>query len=114
MIEKIIYDYLNGVDGAPPALMEIPAERQAPPFFVIQKTAGGQIEGVVGEATLAIQSFGTTLYEAAQTNELLKTLMAGAAELNEIAAVRLNSDYNFTDTTKRQYRYQAVYQIVHY
>ena len=56
MIEKIIFDYLNGVDGAPPALMEIPAERQAPPFFVIQKTAGGEIEGVVGEATLAIQS----------------------------------------------------------
>ena len=114
MIEKIIFDYLNGVDGAPPALTEIPAERPAPPYFVIQKTAGGEIEGVVGEATLAIQSYGATLYEAAQTNELLKTLMAGASELNEIAAVRLNSDYNFTDVTGKHYRYQAVYQIVHY
>lgn len=114
MIEKIILDYLNSIAGAPPAYMEIPAERAAQPFFVIQKTSGGQIEGVVGEATLAIQSYGATLYEAAYTNELLKIFMADAAELPAIAAVRLNSDYNFTDTAKKRYRYQAVFQTVHY
>lgn len=114
MIETIILDYLNGIVGAPPAHMEIPAERTAPPYYVIQKTSGGQIEGHVGEATLAIQSYGATLYDAAEANDRLKTFMAGAVELPEIGAVRLNSDYNFTDTAKKQYRYQAVFQIVHY
>ena len=114
MIEKIIFDYLNGVDGAPPALMEIPAERQAPPFFVIQKTAGGEIEGVVGEATLAIQSYGATLYEAAQANELVKLLMASAPDLPDVARCRCSSDYNFTDTASKAYRYQAVFDIIHY
>ena len=114
MIEKIIRDYLNSIAGAPPAYMEIPAERPTQPFFVIQKTSGGEIEGHVGEATLVIQSYGSTLYEAAYTNELLKTFMADAVELPEITAVRLNSDYNFTDLTGKHYRYQAVYQIVHY
>lgn len=114
MIEKIILDYLNSIAVAPPAYMEIPAERVAPPFYVIQKTSGGEIEGHVGEATLAIQSYGATLYEAAYTNELLKLLMADAVALPAVTAVRLNSDYNFTDLTGKHYRYQAVYQIVHY
>jgi len=34
--------------------------------------------------------------------------------LNEIGKVKLNSDYNFTDTVTKQYRYQAVYDISHY
>ena len=114
MIEKIILDYLNSCAGAPTAFMEVPAERATPPFFVIQKTAGGQIEGHVGESTLAIQSYGASLYEAAHTNELLKLLMADAITLPAVTAVRLNSDYNYTDVTAKHYRYQAVYQIVHY
>ena len=114
MIERIIYKYLNGIAGAPKVYMEIPKDRATPPFYVIQQTGGGEIEGHVGEATLVIQSYGSTLYEAAYTNELLKTFMADAVELPEITAVRLNSDYNFTDTAKKQYRYQAVFQIVHY
>ncbi len=114
MIEKIILDYLNSIAGAPPAYMEIPAERPTQPFFVIQKTSGGEIEGHVGEATLVIQSYGATLYAAAAANEQLKAYMKGAVCLPDVTAVRLNSDYNFTDTVKKQYRYQAVFQIVHY
>lgn len=113
MIETIIRDYLNGL-GAVPAAMEIPAGGVTPPCWVIQKTGGGTIEGHVCTPTLAIQSYGATLYEAAALNETLKAAMKGAAELNEIARVELNSDYNFTDTTKKLYRYQAVFDIIHY
>ena len=115
MIETIILNYLNGLPGAPaPAVMEIPAGGATPPCWVIQKTGGGTIEGHVGTATLAIQSYGATLYEAAALNEALKAAMEGALALPEIARVELNSDYNFTDTTKKLYRYQAVYDIIHY
>lgn len=113
MIEKIILDYLN--DNAEfPACMEVPKGGGTPPFVVIQKTGGGDIEGCVDTATLAIQSYGATLWQAAETNETVKALMRDAAALPEIARVRLNSDYNFTDTAKKLYRYQAVFDIIHY
>lgn len=113
MIEKIIFDYLNR-PGWSPAFMEVPESPPATPYYVIQKTSGGEIEGHVGSAVLAIQSYGATLYEAASANEALKAEMAAATELPEIARCRLNSDYNYTDTRKRKYRYQAVFEITHY
>ena len=115
MIEKTILDYLNALPDAPaPALAEIPPGGITPPCWIIQRTGGGTIEGHVGTAMVAIQSYGATLYEAAALNEALKTAMAAMPALDDIASVRLNSDYNFTDTTKREYRYQAVFDIIHY
>lgn len=115
MIEITILDYLNGLPDAPaPALAEIPEGGVTPPCWIIQKTAGGALEGHVGTATLAIQSYGASLYEAAALNETLKTAMKGADALPDVGSVRLNTDYNYTDTTKRLYRYQAVFDIIHY
>lgn len=115
MIEKTILDYLNSLTGSSAkAVMEIPEGGVTPPMWVIQKTGGGTIEGHVDTPTLVIQSYGATLYEAAALNETLKTAMEGALALPEIARVELNSDYNFTDTTKKLYRYQAVFDIIHY
>lgn len=115
MIEKTILDYLNALPDAPaPALAEIPPGGITPPAWIIQRTGGGTIEGHVGTAMVAIQSYGATLYDAAALNEALKAAMAAMPALDEIASVRLNSDYNYTDTTKREYRYQAVFDIIHY
>ena len=113
MIEKTILDFLS-VRAPFLVYMEVPEGGAAPPFAVIEKTAGGEIDGQVRTAMLAVQSYGATLYEAAQTNELIKSFMAAAVELPTVARVRLNSDYNYTDTTKREYRYQAVFDIIHY
>ena len=115
MIEKTILDYLNSLTGSSAkAVMEIPEGGVTPPMWVIQKTGGGTIEGHVGTATLAIQSYGATLYEAAALNQTLKAALDGITELNDVARCELNSDYNFTDTTKKLYRYQAVFDIIHY
>ena len=35
-------------------------------------------------------------------------------EVASISAVRFDSDYNFTDTDTKHYRYQAVFEITHY
>ena len=32
----------------------------------------------------------------------------------QISRVQLNSDYNFTDTAQKRYRYQAVYDLTFY
>ena len=113
MIEQLIYNYLSA-RATFPVYMEIPEGGGTPPFAVIQKTGSGVIEAGVFSAMLAIQSYGGTMLEAAQTNELVKGLMASAIELTAVARCRLNSDYNYTDTTKKQYRYQAVFDIIHY
>ena len=63
---------------------------------------------------VAVQSWARTLLEAAELNEQVKAAMRRAADRDEIAHVRLNTDYNFTDTSTRHYRYQAVFDLVHY
>ena len=115
MIEKTVLDYLNALSDAPaPALMEVPEGGITPPCWIIERTGGGTLEGHVGTAMLAIQSYGATLYDAAALNERLKTAMKEMPALDVVASVRLNSDYNYTDTTKRLYRYQAVFDVIHY
>ena len=35
-------------------------------------------------------------------------------DLDRVTKVSLNSDYNYTDTTTKHYRYQAVFNVTHY
>lgn len=111
MIEEIIRNYLAGAGVT--AYMEIPEGGGVMPFVVIERTGGGE-ENHIRSATVAIQSYADTLYGAAQLNEQVKALMDDIILLPQISACDLNSDYNFTDTTKKQYRYQAVYDLVYY
>ncbi len=111
MIEKIVLDYLNETLNVN-AYMEIPNENETS-FVVIEKTGSGERNHIF-DATIAVQSYGETLYEAALLNEEVKTAMDNIIELDEVCSCDLNSDYNFTDTTTKQYRYQAVFDLVHY
>lgn len=112
MIEKTLYDYLNAKLTVP-AYMELPADGYPSSYVLIEKT-GSSRENRIDRATVAIQSIAPTLYEAAVLNEHVKGAMDDAVELGDISRVELNSDYNFTDQTKKEYRYQAVFDIVHY
>ncbi len=111
MVEEILRDYLAEVLTVP-VYMEIPAN---PPdrFAVVEKT-GSARKALLNSAMIAIKSYGDTLYHAAQLNEQVKTAMDGAIVLDAISSVALNSDYNFTDTATKRYRYQAVYDITYY
>ena len=110
MIEKTIYDYL--VSKNIPVYMQIPAN---PPeeYVLIEKTGSGK-RNHIKSATIALQSYAGSLYSAAVLNERVKDAMDEAIELNDISNTSLNSDYNFTDTTTKKPRYQAVYDITHY
>lgn len=109
MIEKIVLDYLNeelDVD----CYMEVPANAGAS-FVVIEKTAGGR-NNLVDSAMIALQSYGSTMLEAATLNESVKDAMnIMAMNVTEVFGCYLNSDYNYTDVTEQRYRYQAVYDI---
>jgi len=83
-------------------------------FHVIQKT-GSRIENKITQSTIAIQSYSTTsLLEAVELNEAVKTAVFDLISCDDISAVDLNSDYNYTDSTEKRYRYQAVFVITHY
>ena len=111
MIEKTILDYLNNTLSVP-AYMEVPLK--APTSYVLIEKTGSSEFNHIKEATLAIRSIAPTLYEAAMLNETVKTAMDGSVSLPEISRARCNSDYNYTDTTTKSYRYQAVYDITYY
>ncbi len=112
MIEEIVLDFLSESLSAP-VYMEVP---KVPPskFYVIEKTSGAQVNHI-NNSTLAIKSYADSLYNAASMNEELKEVMLNdLITQDSICSVSLNSDYNFTDTSTKTYRYQAVFDIVHY
>ena len=111
MIELVILNHLKeGLDV--PVFMEKPTN--APSEYVLfEKTGGGRNE-TMPSATFAFQSYSTSLFKAAVLNEAVKNEVDHLVLLDEIRGVTLNTDYNFTDTTTKQYRYQAVYDIKHY
>lgn len=111
MIEKIIIDYLSKELG-----ITCYAEKQVNTkrYVLIEKIGGGKKEHLTS-AIVAIQSYDSTLYKAAELNELVKTAMFKMPNvLNEISKMKLNSDYNFTDTEIKHYRYQAIFEIIYY
>ena len=101
-------DYLDRVLDAT-AYLEIP--QNPPDKFVIVDKTGSSEENHIYSATFALQSYAKTLYEAAALNEEVKKAMDKIIELDMISSSKLNTDYPFTDTTKKQYRYQAVYEL---
>lgn len=111
MIEKIILNYLNSKLKVP-VVMEEPAVKPTS-LVVVQKTGSSRVNYIFS-ATVAIQSYGGSLLEAAELNEAVKDAMFGITEVDEVASVRLNSDYNFTDSATKKYRYQAVFELTHY
>lgn len=111
MIEKIILDYLNEALDVP-VYMEVPADI-VESYVIVEKTGSSETNHIK-EATLAVQSVAPSLYKAACLNEEVKTAMDNSITLGSIARAKCNSDYNFTDTTTKSYRYQAVYDVVYY
>lgn len=110
MIEKIICDYLSGILDCR-VLPEKP-ERPFGKMVFVERTGGNG--RWVKETTIAIQCYGTSMYEAALLNEQVMDAMYGLEALNNIVKVSLNQNYNFTDTTTKEYRYQCVFDIKHY
>lgn len=112
MIEKTILDYLSARLPDVPVKMEVPTNRPAV-FIVIEKTGSSRVNHI-DSATIAVQSYAESLYDAAALNEQVKAAMFDAITLDSISRAALNSDYNYTDTASKHYRYQAVFDVTFY
>lgn len=108
MIELIIYNYLKNVLSVE-VFVERP-ENELKEYVLLQKT-GSSKENYICSATFALQSYAESLLRAAEINEEVKKAMDNLIILDEISKSALNSDYNYTDTAKKKYRYQAVYDV---
>lgn len=111
VIEIFMQNYLSDKLKCP-VLMERP-EKAMFPYVILEKTGGGYEEGIY-TSTIVLQSYAESLYKAAILNEQVKEAMNDLACMDEVCKSELNTDYNFTDPTMKQYRYQAVYNITHY
>lgn len=118
MIEKTVLEYLTDKLNIPVLmeLPEVPSEDfpvMPDQFVVLEKIASSKTNHVKNDS-IAIQSYSLTrLYDAAALDETVRDAMDDIIALDEIGGVRLASNYNFTDTDTKRYRYQCVYDIYH-
>lgn len=116
MIETVILNYLAERLPNVPVLMELPEVPSDDypefpfPLIVIQKV-GHTRSNHVNHASIAFQSYADTLYNAAQLDETVRGLIDQIVELPEVGGVYLASDYEFTDTRTKRYRYQCIYEF---
>lgn len=112
MIEKNLLDYLNEMSDVP-VYMEKP-KNHPKRYAILEKTASSE-ENFVFTSTFALQSYAESLYQAALLNDRLKTIMLNKeADIPDVSSVSLSGDYNFTDNSTKEYRYQMVLIIVHF
>ena len=118
MIEKVLYDYLKERLAPVPVFLAVPTP--APVEYVrLEKTGSGRMNRI-DSAVFAFQSTAGTLERAAELNEAVKAALDDSVTLDDIVRAKLNSDYNYTDdremktNRRKEYRYQAVYDFVHY
>lgn len=110
MVEEIVLNFIKSKKIH--AYLETP-EEQPEEYVLIQKT-GSSRDCAVNGATIAIQSIAPSKFKAACLNEKVIKVMETIIELDDVCRCDLNSDYDYTDTQKKKYRYQAVFNIVYY
>lgn len=112
MIEITVRQYLADKLKLPVYLEH---EKNMPESYIMLEKTGGSMNNKLLYSTIAIQFISTSMLNAATINEDVKKAMNDIAFFDDnITKSKLNSDYNFTDTETKKYRYQAVYDIIHF
>ncbi len=110
-IEQDVLDHMS-VKLTEPVYMERPLSPEAE-YVLIEKTGNGKRESLC-TATFAMQSLAGSLLQTCELNERVKAAAESLIELDRVVKASVITDYNFTDTARKEYRYQAVVQVVHY
>lgn len=112
MIEKVVRDYLlEKMDGIP-VYLEIPAK--PPSKFVFIEKTGSRLSSFINTSTFAVQSNDTSLFKAATLNEMVINALLEIIELDVIISINKTNDYPWPNADRKEYRYQAVFEIKHY
>lgn len=111
MIEKIVLDYLNNALEYPTYTQE---QNNGEKYFYLIQKVGSSVDNKIDTSMVAVQSYAPSRFEAAEMNYAMIEAMDDIIQLDEIGKCKKNSDYDYTDTSKKRYRYQALFEIVHY
>lgn len=111
IIEKTVREYLDE-QLTEPVCMERRGEGSGS-YVMVEKVGGGKSDHI-NSVRIAVQSYAESMYKASELNERVKAAMENIGELASISGVRLETDYNFTDSNRAEYRYQAVFLLYHY
>lgn len=110
MVAKFV-DYLNGAIKAIPTFAEEPVN-PLEEYYVVEQT-GGEFEDFVERIVVTVQSYGRTMENAIENDRTMRNeIMSGLILDNDISDIELVSYYDYTDTTKKKYRYQAVFEVI--
>lgn len=113
IIEQVVIEYLQEALEMEAVYAEEP-DSEIAEYIVIDKT-GSSKENYINQSTIAIRSYGRSLYDAMILNAKVKEAMEELCfKSYVVTSSDLNSDYNFSDTDRKRYRYQAVFDITHY
>lgn len=110
MIEAIVCEYLESELSIPAR----PEKTDSDGLSIFVEKTAGTLKDHIRSATLAIQSYADTMFEAAALNESVINAMNDIITLDNISASQYVTDYNFTDTDTKRYRYQAVFTVTYY
>ena len=111
MIEQIIIGHLEDCLGVS-AYAEHPVEPEEK-YILVERTGGSGRYGIM-DATIAVQSYADSLADAAALCGDVQNAMESLTDYDDVSACYLTNSYNFTDTSQKKYRYQAVFQITYY
>ena len=99
IIEQTIIEYLSKALTVP-VYAEVPDS--APASYVLVEKTSSSRQNHINMATLAVQSYADTLFNAAALSKSVCDALYKAVE------------FNYTDTQSRKYRYQAVLDCVYF
>lgn len=113
MIDEEIYTYLKKKLSPVSVSIEVP---RTPPqrFVTVMKTGSRQVGFSFYESTFAVQSWAESRAAAMELSyRACEAMRQAPDELDSVTRSR-GSDYDFTDTQTKKYRYQAVFTVSHY
>lgn len=111
-MEEKILNFLK--DRGFTCYMEEPVKKPSE-YVLVEKTGSSDAGDGLYSSLYAFKSYSTSMYKASNLNEKVKAaVMDMPQNIPGITDATLNSDYNFTDTDTRRYRYQSVFDIIHF
>ena len=113
MIELDVIEFLGECMNCP-AFLEEPDKAHRPESYCIAVKLGSSEQNMITSAQIAVQSYAPSMLAAAALNCAVKRAMESFIELPKISRCKCVSDYEFTDTQTKRYRYQAVFDITYY
>lgn len=111
MIETVLLNYLEEELQGVPVYMMRPVD--PPATWVLLDKTGSGTSNHIRRATFAVQSYGPTLYDAADLNETVKELIENMPATEDVSRAEITTDYNSTNPTTKEYRYTAVTDITY-